>query len=150
MKIKSQLKYIRVDVIKNECSHSGLRTPKLALSQNENNGINWVLLCCYKFRKATCYFNNFWEVMVKNWRSWPFRTWDHKIWCISRMNGLQPDLLPADTNLRNLKVTLITIGQVWPKMGRTFQILRLCIWQMIWWTEQNWLNCFCALSLVIE
>ena len=33
------------------------------------NGINWFLVCWYKFGKAKSYFNNYWECTVKNWRS---------------------------------------------------------------------------------
>ena len=47
-----------------EC-HSGLRTLKLAVSQEVVNCINWFLVCWYKFRKAKSFFNNFWEVVFK-------------------------------------------------------------------------------------
>ena len=50
--IKSWLKDIGVGVVKNECGHSGLRTLKLAVSQEGISGINWVLVCLQKFRKA--------------------------------------------------------------------------------------------------
>ena len=38
---------------------------KLAVSQEGVNGINWVLVCWYKLRKAKSYFNIFCVVMVK-------------------------------------------------------------------------------------
>ena len=40
MELKSRLENIGVSVVKKECSHSGLRTLKLALSQEGINGIN--------------------------------------------------------------------------------------------------------------
>ena len=46
--------------------NSGDRTLKLAVSQEGNNGMNWFLVCLYKFRKAKSYFDNFWVVVVKN------------------------------------------------------------------------------------
>ena len=45
IKIKSWLKTIRVGVIKNGCGHSGLRTLKLAVSQEGINGVSWFLVC---------------------------------------------------------------------------------------------------------
>ena len=55
-----------MSVVKNGCGYSGLRTRKLALSLDEINGINWFLVCWYKFRKAKFCFNSFWVVVVKN------------------------------------------------------------------------------------
>ena len=40
MEIKRQLKNIGLDVVKNGFGHSGLRTLKLAVSQEGINGIN--------------------------------------------------------------------------------------------------------------
>ena len=40
METKSWLKNIEVDVVKNGCGHTGLRTLKLAVSQEGTNGIN--------------------------------------------------------------------------------------------------------------
>ena len=53
---------------KNECGHPGLRTLKLAVSQDVINVINWFLVCWYKFRKVKSYFNDFWLVVVTNGR----------------------------------------------------------------------------------
>ena len=69
MEIKSLLKNIGVVMVKNGCGHSGHRTLKLTVSQVSQeviNGINWSLVCSYKFRKAKSYFDKFWVVMVKN------------------------------------------------------------------------------------
>ena len=43
--MKSWLKNIGVDVVKNGCGHSGLRTLKLAVCQKGINGINLFLVC---------------------------------------------------------------------------------------------------------
>ena len=56
---RSWLKNIGVDMVKNGCGHSVLRTLKLAVCQGKINEINWFLLCWYKFMKAKSYFNNF-------------------------------------------------------------------------------------------
>ena len=40
--------------------------PKLTLSQRAINGINWLLVCCHKFRKAKSSFDNFWVLVFKN------------------------------------------------------------------------------------
>ena len=40
MEIKSWLKNIGVGMVRNGCGHSGLRTLKLAASQERMNGIN--------------------------------------------------------------------------------------------------------------
>ena len=68
MEIKSWLINIGVGVVKNGCGHSGLRALKLAVSQEAINGINWFLVCWYKFRNAESFFNNLWKVVVKNGR----------------------------------------------------------------------------------
>ena len=44
-KIKSWLKNIGVGLVKNGCGYSGLRTLKLAVSQEWINGANWFLVC---------------------------------------------------------------------------------------------------------
>ena len=51
-------------VVKHECGHSCLRTLKLAVSPEVINGINWLLVRWYKFRKARSYFNNVWRVLI--------------------------------------------------------------------------------------
>ena len=58
------LKNIEVDIIKNGCGHSVLRTLKLAVCQGKMNEINWFSVCWYKFMKAKSYFNNFLAVVV--------------------------------------------------------------------------------------
>ena len=63
---KSGLKNIGVDVVKKGCDHSCHRTLKLAVSPEGLNGINWFLVCWYKFRKAKSCFNKFLVVVVKN------------------------------------------------------------------------------------
>ena len=45
IEIKSWLKNIGVGSVINICVHSGHRTLKLAVSQEETNGTNWLLLC---------------------------------------------------------------------------------------------------------
>ena len=45
MEIKSWSKNIGVGLVKNGCGHSGLRTLKLAVSQEGINLINWFLVC---------------------------------------------------------------------------------------------------------
>ena len=45
IEIKIWLKHFGVGMVKNGCGHSGLRTLKLAVSQEEINGVNWFLLC---------------------------------------------------------------------------------------------------------
>ena len=45
---------------------SGHRSLNFAVSLKEINGVNWFLVCWYKFRKAKNYFNSFWVVAVKN------------------------------------------------------------------------------------
>ena len=45
IEIKNWLKNIDVGVVRNSCGHSGLRTLKLALSQEGINGISWFLVC---------------------------------------------------------------------------------------------------------
>ena len=55
-----------MSLVKNGCGQLGLRTLKLALSQEEINSINWFLVWWHRFRKAESYFNNFWVVVVKN------------------------------------------------------------------------------------
>ena len=45
MEIKSWLKDIRVDLVKNGCDHPGLRTLKLVVSQERINVINLFLVC---------------------------------------------------------------------------------------------------------
>ena len=44
-------KFIEIVVI-NGCAHSGHRNLKLAVSNKGINGINWFLVCWYKFGKA--------------------------------------------------------------------------------------------------
>ena len=65
MGIKRSSKNIGVDIVKNGCGHSGLKKLKLAVSQEEINGVNSFLVCWWKFGKAKSYFNNFWMI-VKN------------------------------------------------------------------------------------
>ena len=55
---------IVVSVVKNGCGHSGLSTLKLVVAQEGIYGINWFLVCWYKFRKVKSYLNNFGVVMV--------------------------------------------------------------------------------------
>lgn len=57
-----------MDVGKNRCGHSGPRTLNLAVSRKEIDKINWVFVCCYKFRKVKIYFDNFCLGVVKNVR----------------------------------------------------------------------------------
>ena len=45
IEIKSWLKNIGVGMVKNGCGHSGLRTLKLAVSQEGINGVSWFLVC---------------------------------------------------------------------------------------------------------
>ena len=45
MDIRSSLKNIGVDLVKNGCGHSVLRTLKLTVCQGEMNGINRFLVC---------------------------------------------------------------------------------------------------------
>ena len=45
IEIKIWLKNIGVGVVKNGCGHSGLRTLKLAVSQEGINGVSWFLVC---------------------------------------------------------------------------------------------------------
>ena len=45
MEIKSWLKNIGEGVVNNRCDHSGLRTLKLAVSQEGINGASWFLVC---------------------------------------------------------------------------------------------------------
>ena len=47
LSIKNWLKNIGMGMVKNGCGHPGLRTLKLAVSQEEISGINW-FLCWYK------------------------------------------------------------------------------------------------------
>ena len=68
IEIKNWLKNIRVCMVKNRCVHSGHRTLKLVVSQEEISRMHWFSVCWYKFRKVKSYFNNFWVVMVKNGR----------------------------------------------------------------------------------
>ena len=63
---RSWLKNVGVDIIKNGCVNSVLRTLKLALCQGKMNEINWFLLCWYKFIGTKSYFNSFLVVVVKN------------------------------------------------------------------------------------
>ena len=44
VEIKSWLKNIGVGLVKNGCGHSGLRTVKLAVSQEGINGVSWFLV----------------------------------------------------------------------------------------------------------
>ena len=59
MEIKSSLENIEVGMVKNRCGHSGHRTLNLPVSQEGINGINWVLVWWWNFRKVESYFNNF-------------------------------------------------------------------------------------------
>ena len=43
--------------------YSGGRTLKSAVSHEELNGINWFLLCWYKFRKTLSYFNTWTPIL---------------------------------------------------------------------------------------
>ena len=45
IEIKRWLKNVGVGVVENKCGHSGLRTLKLAVSQEEINRVNWFLVC---------------------------------------------------------------------------------------------------------
>ena len=57
MESRSWLKNIEVDVVKNGCGHSILRTLKLAVCQAlSSTEISWFLVCWYKFMKAKSYF----------------------------------------------------------------------------------------------
>ena len=56
----------RVGMVKNGCSHSGYKSLKLDVSQEEMILIKWFFACWYKFRKAKSYLNNFEVVMVRN------------------------------------------------------------------------------------
>ena len=68
MEINSWYKNIGVSMIKKMCGHSVYMTLKLAVSQEEINGINWYSVCWYKFRKDKRHFNNIWVGMVGNGR----------------------------------------------------------------------------------
>ena len=52
IEIKSWLKNTGMGVVINVCAHSDFRFLKLAVSQAVINGINWLLVFWYKFRKA--------------------------------------------------------------------------------------------------
>ena len=45
IEIRSWLENIGVGMVKNGCDHFGLRTLKLALSQEGINGVRWFLVC---------------------------------------------------------------------------------------------------------
>ena len=83
---------IGADVVKNGQGYSAHRTLKFAVSQKENNGINWFLVCLYKFiNTKKSYFNIFLVVVIKTWRSL-FRSRDSVVICckicsFSRMIG---------------------------------------------------------------
>ena len=62
IEIKISLNNVGMGVVINMYVQSGHKTLKLALSQEEINGINWFLMCWYKFRKGKSYFNSFWVV----------------------------------------------------------------------------------------
>ena len=52
--------------IYNGCGHSDQKTLKLALSQEEIDGINYFFACWYKFTKTKNYFNDYCIGMFKN------------------------------------------------------------------------------------
>ena len=92
---------------------------------------------------VTCY----WMVLVKNGRSvLDHRTLKSAIYIYLKNELMKwADFLHADTNLGKLNVNLIIIGWGWPKVGNTFQIMRLTNDLM---NQADWLNNFCMLILV--
>ena len=84
-------------MVKNGCGQYGHETLKLTLSQKWADGINWFFACCYIFRKAKSWFNNFWVDVVKN-GSGLFSSWDPKICCMLRINLWIVNFLNADSD----------------------------------------------------
>ena len=68
MESRSWLKNIEVDVVKNGCGHSVLRTLKLTVCQVQMNEIKWFLVCRYKFMKAKGY----WQFSGVDGQKWTF------------------------------------------------------------------------------
>ena len=60
------IKKFLVGTVKNGCGQSSHGTPKLTVSQEKIDGMNWFFACSYKFRKAKSYLNDFRMGMVKN------------------------------------------------------------------------------------
>ena len=97
-------------IFKTGCGHSVLRTLKLAVCQGIMNGINWFLVCWYKFMKAKSYFNNFFVVVVKDVCDLLILgTLKSAVYYKEKLMEWA-DFLYADTNLGKLKVTLIIIS----------------------------------------
>ena len=53
-------------IVKNGYGQYGHETLKLTVSQKWTDGMKWVFVCCYKFRKTKSWFNYFWVDVVKN------------------------------------------------------------------------------------
>ena len=53
-------------IVKKGCGYSGLRTLKLAVSQEEINGIDWFWCVDKNLGKLKVNFNKFWVVVFKN------------------------------------------------------------------------------------
>ena len=58
-------------LVKNGCRQSGLRTPKLTVSQERTDGINWFFAGWYKFIQTEKWLNIFGVCRVRNGCSQP-------------------------------------------------------------------------------
>ena len=65
-KLKSCLKIFGVGMVKNGCGQSGDGSLKLTVSEEWTDGINWFVLCWYKFIQIKSCLKIFWLCMVKN------------------------------------------------------------------------------------
>ena len=146
MEIKHWLKNIGMRVVKNGCGKSGHMTQKSTVSQERINGINWFLVCWWKFRKAWSYVNKFWMLVFKNGcgllglfgslksvsREWMNEmSWFFSCWY----------------KFRKVKSYF---NNYWEVMVKNVQglidhgTLESCISQMIWWIGQiDWMICAC-------
>ena len=106
---RSWMKNIGVDMVKNGCGHSFLKTLKLVACQRKMNEVNWLLVCSYKFIKAKCYFNDFWVVVFRNGCG-PQGLGTLKSAASQGPIDEMSWFLCAGTNLGKLKVALIIIS----------------------------------------
>ena len=66
LKLKGGWKIFGVSMVKNGCGQFGDGTLNLTVSEEWTDGIKWFFAYQYKFRKAKCWFSDFWMGMVKN------------------------------------------------------------------------------------
>ena len=140
-------KHIGEDLVENGCGHSGLQTLKLVVSQVAINGINWLLVCSYKFRKGQSFFvisellwSKKWHILLGHGtiKSAVFQEWiDKTRWFLACWYKIRK----AESCCNNYWVGIVKSRWVLVDHG-TLKIRYIS--QMIWWIAQiDWMIFAC-------